>query len=230
MLFTFPQSVGIAGGRPSSSYYFVASQANSLFYLDPHLTRPTLPLEIPPADPQTSDESEDPDEAILVEQPSPIGRESPVHVPYTLDVVDVDDLSDGSGFSGSPASSSGGALKSSSHRLSLSFGTPPSVNAIRHPAPSTPTTPVTISDPFSPTTPTVRTPAPASSSTSPLNSQTAWYANAYSEAQLRTFHCEKVKKMPLSGLDPSMLLGFLCRDEADFLDFSERVSKVRLPA
>ena len=35
-----------------------------------------------------------------------------------------------------------------------------------------------------------------------------WYAGAYSEAQLRTFHCEKVKKMPLASLDPSMLLGF----------------------
>lgn len=53
-----------------------------------------------------------------------------------------------------------------------------------------------------------------------------WYANAYSEAQLRTFHCEKVKKISLSGLDPSMLLGFMCRDEAEFEDFCERVSRV----
>lgn len=53
-----------------------------------------------------------------------------------------------------------------------------------------------------------------------------WYASAYSEAQLRTFHCEKVKKIPLSGLDPSMLLGFLCRTEAEFEDFCERASRV----
>ncbi|KAM3550411.1 hypothetical protein ARSEF4850_008361 [Beauveria asiatica] len=38
-----PQSVGIAGGRPSSSHYFVASQGNFLFYLDPHHTRLALP-------------------------------------------------------------------------------------------------------------------------------------------------------------------------------------------
>src|SRR5258705_9238315 len=44
-LFTFPQSVGIAGGRPSSSYYFVGYQAEQLFYLDPHHTRPCIPLQ-----------------------------------------------------------------------------------------------------------------------------------------------------------------------------------------
>uniref|UniRef100_V5F010 Cysteine protease n=1 Tax=Kalmanozyma brasiliensis (strain GHG001) TaxID=1365824 RepID=V5F010_KALBG len=36
--FSFPHSVGIAGGRPSSSYYFTGHQGNSLFYLDPHNT------------------------------------------------------------------------------------------------------------------------------------------------------------------------------------------------
>ncbi|KAK2612231.1 Cysteine protease atg4 [Conoideocrella luteorostrata] len=37
------QSVGIAGGRPSSSHYFVGSQGHFLFYLDPHHTRKALP-------------------------------------------------------------------------------------------------------------------------------------------------------------------------------------------
>ena len=31
----------------------------------------------------------------------------------------------------------------------------------------------------------------------------------YSAAELRTFHCERIRKMPLSRLDPSMLIGFL---------------------
>ncbi len=35
-----------------------------------------------------------------------------------------------------------------------------------------------------------------------------------------------VRKMPLSGLDPSMLIGFLCRDEADWWDFRKRVGEV----
>ncbi|GAB1196107.1 Cysteine protease atg4 [Aspergillus pseudonomiae] len=38
-----PQSVGIAGGRPSASHYFIGTQGSHLFYLDPHTTRPALP-------------------------------------------------------------------------------------------------------------------------------------------------------------------------------------------
>lgn len=40
---TYPQSIGIAGGRPSSSHYFVGCQGDLFFYLDPHETRPVLP-------------------------------------------------------------------------------------------------------------------------------------------------------------------------------------------
>ena len=52
VLYTLPQSVGIAGGRPSSSYYLVGSHADNLFYLDPHHTRATVPLQ-PPTQTQT---------------------------------------------------------------------------------------------------------------------------------------------------------------------------------
>lgn len=52
------------------------------------------------------------------------------------------------------------------------------------------------------------------------------YATAYSAAELKTFHCDRVRKMPLSGLDPSMLIGFLCRDENDWVDFRRRVVQV----
>ena len=50
---------------------------------------------------------------------------------------------------------------------------------------------------------------------------------AYSQAELRTFHCDRVRKMPLSGLDPSMLLGFLCKDEGEWLDLKDRITEVR---
>jgi len=44
------QSVGIAGGRPSSSHYFVGVQdTTSFFYLDPHTTRPALAYHDDPA-------------------------------------------------------------------------------------------------------------------------------------------------------------------------------------
>ncbi|TQS37106.1 hypothetical protein Golomagni_02431 [Golovinomyces magnicellulatus] len=37
-----PQSMGIAGGHPSSSYYFVGIHDSYFFYLDPHQTQPAL--------------------------------------------------------------------------------------------------------------------------------------------------------------------------------------------
>jgi hypothetical protein len=40
------------------------------------------------------------------------------------------------------------------------------------------------------------------------------------------FHCEGVRKMPLSGLDPSMFSGFLCKIEAGWIDLRRRVAKV----
>ncbi|KAH8727247.1 putative cysteine protease ATG4 [Phaeosphaeriaceae sp. PMI808] len=42
-----PQSMGIAGGRPSASHYFVGVQGNNFYYLDPHSTRPLLPYRAP---------------------------------------------------------------------------------------------------------------------------------------------------------------------------------------
>ncbi|KIX01082.1 uncharacterized protein Z518_10148 [Rhinocladiella mackenziei CBS 650.93] len=39
---TYPQSIGIAGGRPSSSHYFIGCRGDLFFYLDPHETRPAL--------------------------------------------------------------------------------------------------------------------------------------------------------------------------------------------
>ena len=52
------------------------------------------------------------------------------------------------------------------------------------------------------------------------------YCTAYSTAELKTFHCERVRKMPMNGLDPSMLIGFLCGDEKDWWDFKKRVADV----
>ncbi|KAJ7768135.1 hypothetical protein DFH07DRAFT_954710 [Mycena maculata] len=53
MLFTLPQSVGIAGGWSSSSYYFIGVQSDGLFYLNRHHSRPAIPLR-PFIDPATT--------------------------------------------------------------------------------------------------------------------------------------------------------------------------------
>ncbi|KAJ1668010.1 hypothetical protein EV178_000944 [Coemansia sp. RSA 1646] len=43
-LFQIPQSVGLVGGKPSRSFYFIGRQGDNLFYLDPHVTRQHVPL------------------------------------------------------------------------------------------------------------------------------------------------------------------------------------------
>lgn len=110
--FSFPQSVGIAGGRPSSSYYFVGYQGNSLFYLDPHHVRSGIPFRHPP-----------------------------------------------------------------SH----------------------------------------------------LTDRQEWWAQAYSEQELATYHNDRPRRMPMKSLDPSMLLGFLIQDEEALDDFVARVRALPRP-
>ncbi|KAG6840488.1 hypothetical protein H0H87_012134 [Tephrocybe sp. NHM501043] len=62
-------------------------------------------------------------------------------------------------------------------------------------------------------------------SASSLDPVQDFYANAYPASELRTFRCERVRKMPLRGLDPSMLIGFLRKDEPDWYDFRRRVGE-----
>src|SRR5271170_5306978 len=52
---TYPQSIGIAGGRPSSSHYFVGCQGDTFFYLDPHITQPALPFHPSAPAPENAD-------------------------------------------------------------------------------------------------------------------------------------------------------------------------------
>lgn len=47
---SLPQSVGIAGGRTGSAHYFIGVQGSNYFFLDPHFTRPRLPLHPSPED------------------------------------------------------------------------------------------------------------------------------------------------------------------------------------
>lgn len=248
-LFTFPQSVGIAGGRPSSSYYFVASQGSSLFYLDPHVTRNAIPLNVPPVSVATSDQPRPAPAAHPeptrrpVPAPKPVPKEeaaddfaiddtpAPATTTPTVDVVNVDET---------PAVEPSPAPKKTRrftgpHSLKIRPG------ALRRDSdtPASPTTPTRANSqrgfPVSPSPARPSHPphSLASSTSSlpshsplPVDPQTAWYANAYPDSSLRSFHCDRVKKLPLSGLDPSMLLGFLCTSEAEFDDLCDRVSKV----
>jgi len=42
--YRFPQSVGIIGGKPRAAMYFVSYQENYIYYLDPHVVQPYLPI------------------------------------------------------------------------------------------------------------------------------------------------------------------------------------------
>jgi hypothetical protein len=55
-----------------------------------------------------------------------------------------------------------------------------------------------------------------------MPAEEAHFACVYSAAELKTFRSERVHKMPLTRLDPSMLIGFVCRDEADWVDSRRR--------
>lgn len=128
--FSFSQSVGIAGGRPSSSYYFVGSQANSLFYLDPHHPRAAIPLRFP------TDQS-------LIDLASSL----PLGFHKTTSTDDCDRID-------------------------------------------------------------------------------SFFSQAYTDEELDTYHCDKVRKMALRNLDPSMLLGFLIKDRQDWIAFETSVTEV----
>jgi cysteine protease ATG4 len=53
------------------------------------------------------------------------------------------------------------------------------------------------------------------------------YVTAYSSAGLEISYFDRVRKMPLSGLDPSMLIGFLSNNEQYWINLRQRVTEVR---
>ncbi|KAF8548280.1 hypothetical protein OG21DRAFT_1489519 [Imleria badia] len=225
-LYTFPQSVGIAGGRPSSSYYFMGSQADNLFYLDPHHARPAVPLR--PAPPSS-----------IHDYPTVRSRESTP-----------DNASDRRATTRSP-----GAHSSSSHHhraptspssvrtgsSTFSYHAPLSPSPLQHQlstASSASSSSVSSLHPSRwqnasmPASPTPHfngadlDPRELGIEEEDLDEVADHYVTQYNAMELRTFHCDRVRKMPLSGLDPSMLLGFLCKEEKDWIDLRRRINEL----
>lgn len=236
LLYTFPQSVGIAGGRPSSSYYFVGSQADNLFYLDPHHARPAIPLRPAPPRPRTCEEREATPESLNSSnrRSPPIQRNqtqcqrapaSPssvrtgssnfsYHAPHSPSPLHQQLSQSSSGASSGSYDDSSSQPQTQASGRAFS-GSPPSISHRARWSSSSQGRSQSES------------PAPdiaVDRETAGLDPVQEHYVTAYFASELRTFHCERVRKMPLSGLDPSMLLGFLCKDEADWWDFRKRVA------
>jgi cysteine protease ATG4 len=169
-LFSFPQHVGIAGGRPSSSYYFVGCQGDSLFYIDPHYPRPTVMPRWP------TDER-------LVQSAL---TEPLSHAGSAADADDWEKLRHEEARGASPSGAQG---SNGFHPRSQSTSSYAS---------------------------TLPTPSKAAQRLD------QYFGSSYSPAELSSFHPERVRKMALTGMDPSMLIGFLIKDEADFIDWRAR--------
>ena len=214
VLYTLPQSVGIAGGRPSFSYYFVGSLADNLFYLDPHHTRATIPLRLPTQTqaPTTERECE---RGIPIRQASPErGSVLPPPPGHHCSLTSPTSSRTGSSTFSYPTASSSPLLKRLSASSSSSGGAharwnSASADAIGGGGGGGPVL------------------SGEAASDAGLDATKVHYVLSYSAAELRTFHCERVRKMPLLGLDPSMLIRFLCKTEADWIDLRRRVAEVR---
>jgi cysteine protease ATG4 len=185
-LYTYPQSVGIAGGRPSSSYYFVGSQADSLFYLDPHHARPAVPPRNP-GENTLNAPTERPGSSLSVAREPTSPRSTRTNVT-------------GSSFSSHAPSSPSPLQQQHSTSSTSTRDTSWSSSADLH--------------------------SREMGVKSVLDMTDEQVLELYSDVELKTYHCDRVRKMPLSGLDPSMLIGFLVKTEADWKDLRHRIAEV----
>ena len=206
-LYTLPQSAGIAGGGLSSSYFFSGSQADNLFYLSPHHTYTRdRPLAAATQQTQMQTTEHGCERGIPIRQATP-ERGSVTPLPQAFSVPQ--------------------------HRMC------PAAKA--HHSPSSLSKQLSTSGSFSGGGAQVLNSAGANgggggsilsgeaASDAGLDTTQTHYVTLYSAAKLRTFHCERVREMPLSGLNPSMLIGILCKTGADWVDLRRAgVTEVRI--
>ena len=186
VLYTLPQSVGIAGGRPSFSYYFVGSQADNLFYLDPHHTRATIPLR-PPTQTQVPTTERECERGIPIRQATPErGSVLPPPPGHHRSPTSPASSRTGSSTFSYPTASPSPLSKQLSTSSSSSSGAHACWNSAGASANGGGGGSVLSGEAAS----------DAGSDVTQVH-----YVSSYRPAELRTFHRERVRKTPLSGLD-----------------------------
>ncbi|KAI0697475.1 hypothetical protein BC835DRAFT_1413706 [Cytidiella melzeri] len=236
-LYTWPQSVGIAGGRPSSSYYFVGSQSDNLFYLDPHHARPAIPLRPLPRDGSFSTPTTPPSGSRHTSPEPSLDRErdkSPrTPVRHTRSPTSPTSVRSGSSFSPRnvvPPSPLQQQISTSSTTTTGSYVTTATSQSSHSNSNSNSNSHVRWHSSSVLPDDSEMDSRELSSNGEELDPMQRHFATAYSATELKTFHCDRVRKMPLSGLDPSMLIGFLCKDESDWRDLKARITELNRKA
>lgn len=197
----------------------MGAQADNLFYLDPHHSRPAIPLRPPPPSQSNRETTPESDrDNSPKDRPSPTSQRPP-NSPTSV-------------RTGSSAFSYHAPLSPSplQHEFSTSSSNAGSSSSSNFHNPRASRSP-SIKQHSRFRSPSQSHSQPASDAMdvrelSGLDPVQEHYVTAYNAAELKTYHCERVRKMPLSGLDPSMLIGFLCKDETDWWDFRRRVGDV----
>ncbi|KAF8896755.1 hypothetical protein CPB84DRAFT_1848116 [Gymnopilus junonius] len=251
-LYTFPQSVGIAGGRPGSSYYFVGENEKEREVVSETEAEVPKRSRIPQHRSSTPHSQHQNQHIRTPTSPSSVRTGSSnfsFHAPVSPSPLQ-QQLSSSSSASNTSSASAVSYNSEESTNSSLRSLPPSYAQHSQHGRWRSAS--VGIVNPTSASSSTMRaedllrssdvnSSADNSFSSSNRDSNSLrdsqmlahdldpvqmHYCTAYSAAELKTFHCERVRKMPMSGLDPSMLIGFLCRDEADWLDFRKRVGEL----
>jgi cysteine protease ATG4 len=171
----------VSGYSRRQTFYFVGSQADNPFNHDPHHARPAVPLRPPPPSPPLPTLESQPIDRPRQTTPESMERKQQQQSPTRPQRIPTPP----------PSSRTAGSTTSTS-------ALPPPTKNNSPPPPDLP--------PLSRASNDLDLDLSSGGTLDPLQES---YVNAYSAADLRTFHCERVRKMPLSGLDPSMLLGLL---------------------
>lgn len=241
-LFTFPQIVGIAGGRPSSSYYFVGAQAESLFYIDPHYSKPAVPV------PRFQSSSKDVLLELALHQPlSPSSQSQQaeddweqVPRPHQQNAaVASTNSSLPSEQKTTKSAPSPPALEITSDESIISeedswVDTNQDESLSSRPTRPSSQRPALSAASFRETTPSISGSQISEGQKSDSGNKKKtllddFYSRAYAPSELASFHPERVRRMAISGLDPSMLIGFLVRSQEELDDWVQR-SEASKPA